>query len=395
MDRTYEGFVQPGGRSYTAKPTGVILSGGWNRIKISWPRGVDPSIVKARIFWNIKADSVEVPVTPALDTISYTINNLDEGNYSFTIITYDALGNSSVPLEVFGSSYGPRYEAKLLSRPALSATQMRNGDLVVTWGEADTALGAFATEIKYVNQVGDSTIKRIDVLTDSTRVLDYLAETSIFYRTLFLPTANALDTFYTTYIEEQVMEYVPPAKIDLSSRFLKNFKAPFERATYDGARWGTLSDWVTNGAMYNQGPAGNKVYGGYDNINNSGSFGLQKWGAGDPEIVNGKMYQTITLPAGDYEVIWTTEGNSSAVNRGTAQRYLVAAAGNTLPDMAGMEDALGSVSFVTGVDRFNVKIEFSLEEATEVSIGILVNFTDGQQAVRAGAMYLWGPDPEG
>src|SRR3546814_9540915 len=100
--------------------------------------------------------------------------------------------------------------------------------------------------------------------------------------------------------------------IDLSSRYLKNFAVPFQSETYDGARWGTLKDWVTNDAMRNQGPAGNKIYGGYDNINNSGSFGLQKWGNGDPAIVNGKVYQTVTLPAGDYEVTWTTEGKSAA-----------------------------------------------------------------------------------
>lgn len=394
MDRTYEEFVQPGGRSYTAKPTNVILSGGLNRIQISWPRGVDPSIVKAKIFWNVKADSVEIPISTTLDTISYTIEELDEGNYSFSIITYDQAGNSSVPIEVFGSSYGTKYKARLLDRPVLSASQMRNGNLMITWGEADTLLGAFATEIKYVNHAGDSVIRRSDVLTDTTRITDYLAETSVFYRTLFLPNTNALDTFYTAFTEEQVAEYVPPTKIDLSTRYLKNFKAPFERATYDGARWGTLKDWTINAAVRNQGPAGNKVYGGYDNINNSGAFGLQKWGDGDPAIVNGKIYQTVTLPAGNYEVIWTTDGNSSAVNRGTAERYLVAATGSSLPDIADLGDALEHISFVTGVDRFNVKIEFSLEETTEISIGILVNFTSGQQAVRAGAMYLWGPDAE-
>ncbi|GGC15062.1 hypothetical protein GCM10011386_03550 [Parapedobacter defluvii] len=392
MDHTYEQYVQKGGRIYTERPADVRLSGGLNRIKISWPKGPDPSVVKARIFWNVSADSTEIPVESSMDTVSCMINNLPEGNYSFIIVTYDKEGNRSVPLEVFGSTYGEKYQARLLDRPVLASQQKRSGEMFIAWGVADTAMGAFATEIKYVNLTGDTVHRNVDAIVDSTFFQDYLTGTSYFYRTLFLPDSNALDTFRTAYSEQLVEEYVPPAKIELSSRYLKNFAAPFQSETYDGARWGTLKDWVTNDAMRNQGPAGNKIYGGYDNINNSGSFGLQKWGDGDPAIVNGKMYQTITLPAGDYEVVWTTDGNSSAVNRGTEGRYLVVAEGNTLPDVVDIGNALGSVSFMTGVDRFNVKVNFSLEEPTEVSIGILVNFTSGQQAVRAGALRLWGPD---
>lgn len=392
MDHAYEQYIEKGGRIYTERPMEVRLSGGLNRVKISWPKGPDPSVVKARIFWNVFADSTEVPIETSTDTVSCLIDNIPEGNYSFVIVTYDNLGNHSVPLEVFGSTYGEKYQARILDRPVLSSQQKRNGEMFIAWGVADTALGAFATEIKYVNLTGDTIYRNVDVTVDSTFFQDYLTGTSYFYRTLFLPDSNAIDTFRTAYSEQQVEEYVPPAMIDISSRYLKNFAAPFQSETYDGARWGTLKDWVTNDVMRNQGPAGNKVYGGYDNINNSGSFGLQKWGDGDPAIVNGKIYQTVTLPAGDYEVIWTTEGNSAAVNRGTAERYLVVAEGSTLPDVADLGNALGNVSFVTGVDRFNVKVNFSLEESSEVSIGILVNFTSGQQAVRAGALYLWGPD---
>jgi len=392
MDHAYEQYIEKGGRIYTERPTNVRLSGGLNRVKISWPKGPDPSVVKARIFWNVFADSTEIPIEPSMDTVSCMIDNLPEGNYSFVIVTYDKEENQSVPLEVFGNTYGQKYQARLLDRPVLASQQKKNGEMFIVWGVADTAAGAFATDIKYVNLAGDTVHRIVNSMVDSTFFQDYLTGTSYFYRTLFLPDSNALDTFRTAYSEQHVEEYVPPAMIDLSSRYLKNFTAPFQSETYDGARWGTLKDWVTNDVMRNQGPAGNKIYGGYDNINNSGSFGLQKWGDGDPAIVNGKIYQTITLPAGDYEVIWTTEGNSSAVNRGTAERYLVVAEGSTLPDLADLSGALGSVSFVTGVDRFNVKVDFSLAESTEVSIGILVNFTSGQQAVRAGGLQLWGPD---
>lgn len=392
MDGTFEKYIQKGGRLYAGRPANVKLSGGLNRIMISWPRGADASVVKARVFWNLQADSLEISITPSVDTVRCIIENLPEKEYSFTIRTYDSEGNASVPLEVFGRSYGPKYLARLLDRPVISSEQKRNGEMFIAWGEADTLLGAFATQVKYVKLNGDTVLRQINVDADTTYFADYKTGTSYLYRTLFLPEKGAMDTFQTNYIKQTVVEYVPPASIDLSSRYLKNFTVPFQRATYDGARWGTLQGWTTNAAISNQGPAGNKIYGGYDNINSSASLGTQKWGDGDPAIPSGKIYQTIVLPAGDYEVRWSTDGNTGAVNRGTDPRYVVVAAGNTLPDLANLSTALASVSFVTSVDRFSVKTTFSLDKQTTVSLGLLINFVQGQQAFRGGNFRLWGPD---
>ena len=392
MDSTFESYIQKGGRLYAGRPTNVKISGGLNRVLIRWPRSADASITKARVFWNLNTDSVEIPITPDIDTVSCIIPNLPEKDYSFVVRTYDVEGNSSVPLEVFGRSYGTKYLARLLDRPVISSEQKRNGEMFIAWGEADTLSGAFETEVKYVKSTGDTVMKKIKVDSDTTYFSDYKAGTSYQYRTLFLPEKNALDTFHTNYSIQKVVEYVPPKSIDLSSRYLKNFTVPFQRATYDGARWGTLTGWTTNAVIINQGPGTTKIYGGYDNINSSASLGIQKWGTADPAIPNGKIYQTILLPPGDYEVRWSTDGNTGAVNRGTDPRYVVIATGNTLPDLPNLATAIASVSFVTSVDRFSVKTTFSLEKETTVSLGLLVNFVQGQQAFRGGDFRLWGPD---
>ncbi|MGN7786400.1 DUF4998 domain-containing protein [Niabella sp. 22666] len=392
MDSTYEQYLEKGGIIYPGRPAKVILNGGDNRIRISWPKGPDPSIVKAKISWNVGADSIEVPVSAGTDTISCMINNLPENSYSFTIVTYDKDGHNSVPLEVFGTTYGTRYRSRLLDRPVLAAQQKSSGEVFLAWGIADDNLGALGTEIKYVNLKGDTVYRFEKKNIDTTFFQDYKSGTNYFYRTLFLPDSNALDTFRTTFTKKEVVPYVPPAKIDLTGRYFKNYAAPFVAELYDGARFGTLKDWTINSAVLNQGATGNKIYGGYDNINSGRAFGVQKWGDTDPAINNGKIYQTFTLPAGEYDVIWTTDGTSSAVNRGMQERYVVAALGSTLPDVSNLSSALSSVSFVTGVDRFNVKTTFTLQQSTKVSIGILINFTSGQQAFRAGGIKLMGPD---
>jgi hypothetical protein len=58
MDSTYKQYVVPGGLTYAGKPTSPKAYSGLNRIKIAWLRGADPSVVKAKIFWNNFADSL-------------------------------------------------------------------------------------------------------------------------------------------------------------------------------------------------------------------------------------------------------------------------------------------------------------------------------------------------
>ena len=53
-------------------------------MKVSWLRGVDPTVTKIRVFWNNYADSIEIanPINND-DTIGVYIDNLLEDTYSF------------------------------------------------------------------------------------------------------------------------------------------------------------------------------------------------------------------------------------------------------------------------------------------------------------------------
>ena len=121
MDSTYKQFIVPGGITYAGKANSALAYAGRHRVKISWLRGADPNIAKARIFWNNYKDSIEVNITPTKDTNSVIIANLPEKTYSFVIKTYDAKENSSIPVEIIGGSYGDRYQAQLLNRFVISS----------------------------------------------------------------------------------------------------------------------------------------------------------------------------------------------------------------------------------------------------------------------------------
>ena len=130
-------------------------------------------------------------------------------------------------------------------------------------------------------------------------------------------------------------------------------------------------------------------YGGFDNLNNGGSFGAEQWTT-DPAIVNGKIYQTFVLAPGNYSLtLFFGSENPGVGNEGNDPRYLVAAVGNTLPDVANVSSALASVSFVGVSTTASRTINFSITEPTEISVGILVNFTSTRQYIRANRFQLY------
>ena len=206
MDANYANYVVPGGLVYPGKAMAIAHSG-QSRIEIVWPKGVDKSVVKAKIFWNNFADSVVVDIASITgDSVKVMISNLEEKNYTFVIRTYDTQGHVSVPIEVVGGSYGPRYQAQLLTRPVNSTLINAAGKLTINWGGADVANGAYASEVKYTDVSGKVKIQVFPVMVKTseiktTEITDMLSNTNYQFRTIFKPDSMSIDKFYTPYAE--------------------------------------------------------------------------------------------------------------------------------------------------------------------------------------------------
>ncbi len=199
MDSIYEEYIIPNGIIYPGKALNPIVYAGKNRVKISWLKGADPKVVKARIYWNNYTDSVNVDVPANQDTISVILENLPENTYSFFIRTFDGKGNVSVPVEVIGTSYGERYQAGILNR-AINNAIITGTTIKVDWGTIDT-LSAYATEVRYTNAAGElETLYAMSNQSVST-ITDIKKGTTFLYRTLYVPNHLAIDTFYTNFIE--------------------------------------------------------------------------------------------------------------------------------------------------------------------------------------------------
>lgn len=213
MDHNYGKFIVPGGIIYPEAASDPVAYSGHNRVKITWFKGFDPSVVKAWIYWNNYTDSTEVDFSKAnKDTVSVIIDSLVEKPYTFIIKTYDAEGHVSVPVEVLSAAYGDRYQASLVNRPVISSIRGSNDTVVIQWGSAAISNGAYATDVKYTDTAGEIHIQRFGINQSNTAITGYKPGSIFQYRTVYLPDTLSVDTFYTDYLTQHVS-----AKIDKSN----------------------------------------------------------------------------------------------------------------------------------------------------------------------------------
>ena len=196
-DTEFRDFLQGKEIIYPGVPVGVSYRPGNKRIMLLWKPSPDPSITKYVVYWNNKIDSIVVPST-GTDTVKVLIPNLDEYVYSFTIYSYDAAGNRSIPFTVNNAKvYGPLYTGGLLNRP-YNATNPYvvnpNGSLQLNFNTPDTI--NITTFIKYTNQAGNVVEVQLAPTNNSITLPDYKPGTVVQYRSSYIPVLNAIDTFY-------------------------------------------------------------------------------------------------------------------------------------------------------------------------------------------------------
>ncbi|UZR97452.1 DUF5013 domain-containing protein [Chondrinema litorale] len=191
---------------------------------------------------------------------------------------------------------------------------------------------------------------------------------------------------YTEIIKIEVPADAQNDPNEVPDNFLDNAQWPFSKSEWDGNRWGNLSgSWVTNEAMRTRGEG---QFGGYDGgwegpDNDKKSLGFERWGEAETPIENGKLYQTIDLPAGIYKFTMSLAGENPIIsNNGSDPRYIAASVGESLPDIDDISSALASTNFAELGTDGSTSIEFTIPEPTTVSVGFVVNFTNNEQNVR-------------
>ncbi|MBD1365394.1 DUF5013 domain-containing protein [Mucilaginibacter sp. ZT4R22] len=370
MDDYKKKYEPNGAISYPGKLDSVQVFSGRNRVLLMGLFTSDPKIVKYKVYWNSKQDSIETPVTRTngVDTAKLFIPNLPEGVMTFEIRTYDNGGNISIPVTLAGNVYGSLYQSSLINRGVAKAELQADGSALINWADVNADDGVLSMQIKYTdvaNKLHDTLIVS-QATGQSTSLPSYKAGASISYRTAFKPNKTAIDIFYTDYQDQSV-------KAEVTSIYLSN-TGPFTRAT-PGGRWGVLAaPWITNAAAKNK---DGRTNGGFS-ADEGGVINWETWD--NSPVVDGIVYQptSAALPAGTYQVSFSYYSEVQA----NSTVYCVAAAGGAgLPVLANLTSSLGYASMYNGAAigktspsaKETKTFEFVLTSPQVVSIGFLGN----------------------
>lgn len=234
---------------YTGMIKNVITRPGNLAIGLEWRKPSDPRIVKYVIYYNNKADSQVVDMNGNADTIKTVIRGLSEYDYAFTIYSYDADGNRSVPAVVNNAkAYGPIYISTLLNRGYNATTPFSiedDGTLKLNFITPDTI--NIATTIRYTD-INDQPAEVVLGPDQSSITLPvYKGGTPITYRSSYIPVRNALDVFQAP--KTDVFPAIDGI-VQCNKSLFQKLKLPYDMDPYGGD---TDIDKLWNGSTTPQG----------------------------------------------------------------------------------------------------------------------------------------------
>lgn len=167
--------------------------------------------------------------------------------------------------------------------------------------------------------------------------------------------------------------------LDVTDLYLKNTKSPYNKTPDSPPDNGfdayhqTPTDWIVNDAVKIHQYTNGKYYGGLDG---RGWGGFRSWLSisnydhTDIPIINGKIYQTTQLPAGQYSIEYEIKESFG----GEGKVAWVVNEGNELVDFDSLDSAIAWKEFVDPDPLY-----FSLPTETTVSIGVVCNIPTGSQ----------------
>jgi hypothetical protein len=358
-------YIDKGETIYVGKVDSLSAYPGRERIEVrgNLPYGLTQT--KCVLSWvdplgEAKSQTIDITRTGPDDYISVLLTGMPEGSYEFTAITYDEEGNSSIPVTVSGYVYGDLYAQSLINRSISGniITGYEEGEFVatITWLPL-TYADALGTYLEY--ELADGSVENVFVPTDETVTIIPGAQPGgdFTWHTAYKPDINAIDIFNTAEIVRQSITQVQIP--------VQNPGNPFEhdeRGQPVQGRFGYVKDWTANAAA--------EANGTWDPWGGRNSLSLWTYNDYSPvaTISDGKIYQTLTLPAGNYRFDVHLDSYSGTVNA-----YAAVATGfaDGLPNTENIDQAIASAAIPAALVNNALSVEFTLAAQTEVSFGFV------------------------
>jgi hypothetical protein len=216
MNDLHDGYLANGEITYAAKVDGVEIRPGENRVLMDI-QIISQRIETVRIYWNDYLDSVDVAVNNQVGLFQQVLNNLEEKDYIFYLVSFDKFGNKSLPFEASGTVYGEKFKNGLSNR-RIQTVYIVNEVMTLEWSGAPT--NALYSELIYTDNAGRERTLQIPLDETSTSLEDW--KSGLKHRTLFVPEATVIDTFYLNWITMSGIPVKDPASGWLIEEYPKN-----------------------------------------------------------------------------------------------------------------------------------------------------------------------------
>lgn len=224
MDGTYRHFIKDGAIIYSGKADSIKAHAGYNRVMLEWLIS-DPAISKCVIYWLrdgvIDSSVVSVGKVEGVDTVRTILNDLPENTYTFTVYTYDKLGNASVPNETIGVVYGNTYIGRLNNRQLKSLSLSDDGlKAILEW--YNPGVGDVGTEINYLDKDGVEQTLMIQGTDKVVELDNFEYGSQLSYKSYYIPDSTAIDTFSRSYTSVMI----PPYNLKLDRSQFVEYQLP-------------------------------------------------------------------------------------------------------------------------------------------------------------------------
>ncbi len=203
MDHYYKDYIIE--RTLVGKVDSVWIKPGENRMELYWLNSKDMTAKNLIVYWNDNHDSALAPINNAIDTGSFIINGLEEGDYLFSIITTDVKGNRSLPIEKSTTIYGNTYRNGLLNQGIDHVVLFRDSAIIL-WNAIGTKTLLVGNEIEYTDRNNKQQIvfAPLNSLITTIYNIDTTKKTSV--RSLYKPDLKALDDIFSNPVEYRLAE---------------------------------------------------------------------------------------------------------------------------------------------------------------------------------------------
>lgn len=313
--------------------------------------------------------------------VEVTVSACEDNKITAKVTETAVTGECELRLEILGRAATNSLKLTLKEKPVITAISTDHpfsdetavfaapGDVLTITGQRFEG-NAADIEVK----VGDVVATTVSEVSDTQ--IKAIVPNGFAGGKVTVTLANGIYT--TSETELQVLA----AGTDVSAYALKNYQQPFESDEdypIEENGWSTPKYWTVNKAALIKEIDGKKT-GGL----NGDMLMLQtgtNWGSPVNNITNGKMYQTTTLPEGNYKL--TVNAKEYRPKNGTL--YWIAVSGSDVPDVDDVESddnttILGFVKNNGYIDggACQVSFEFSVPTDGEVSLGCVLSFGNMQ-----------------